>query len=129
MLILWKRNFSSAKLYTSWFILRLGDPPKKPHLDRFKNFKHWLYVIMSRTSFRVNLHFIVCLNLKELIAWSRCHIWSLSDSNGIQTHNHLVCKLILNHLAKLAGLAKWLSVGLQTKWLWIWILLLSLQAF
>ena len=27
---------------------------------------------------------------------------SLSDSNGIRTHNHLVCKQTLNHLAKLA---------------------------
>ena len=26
----------------------------------------------------------------------------LSDSNGIRTHNHLVRKLTLNHLAKLA---------------------------
>ena len=49
-----------------------------------------LYVIiMSRTSFKVNLHSIVCLNLKELLARSRRHIWSLSDSNRIRTHNHL----------------------------------------
>ena len=44
----------------------------------------WLYVIMSRTSFRVNLQYIVCLNVKELLAWSRCHIWSKSDSNGFE---------------------------------------------
>ena len=30
------------------------------------------------------------------------HIWSLSDSNGIETHNHLNHKLILNYLATLA---------------------------
>ena len=30
----------------------------------------------------------------------------LSDSNGTRTHNHLVRKRILNHLAKLASLAK-----------------------
>ena len=49
------------------------------------------YVIkMSRTSFRVNPHSIVCLNVKELLVWSRRHIWSLSDSNEIQTENHLV---------------------------------------
>ena len=35
----------------------------------------WLYVmIMSRTSFWVNSHSIVCLNVKELLAQSRCHI-------------------------------------------------------
>ena len=82
-----------------------------------------LYVIiMSRTSFRVNPHSIVCLNVKELLARSRCHIWSLSDSNEIRTHNHLVRKRTLNHLA---SLAKWLSVRLRTKWLWVWISLLS----
>ena len=61
----------------------------------------WPYIIiMSRTSFRVNLDSKVCLNVKELLAWSRRYIWSLSDSNGIQTHNHLVRKQTLNHLAK-----------------------------
>ena len=38
----------------------------------------------------------------------------LSDSNVIRTHNHLVRKRKLNHLAKLA----WLSVSLRNKWLW-----------
>ena len=33
------------------------------------------------------------LNVKELPAESRHDIWSLSDSNGFQTHNHVVCKL------------------------------------
>ena len=38
-----------------------------------------LYVIiMSRTSFRVNRHSIVSLNLKELLAHNRRHIWSYS---------------------------------------------------
>ena len=47
-----------------------------------------------------------CLNVKELRAQSRRHIWSLSDCNGIRTHNHVVRKRTLNHLAKLA---KWLN--------------------
>ena len=50
-----------------------------------------------------------------------------SDSNGIRTHNHLVRNGTLKHIAKLACLAKWLSVCLQTKWLWVRILLLSLK--
>ena len=71
----------------------------------------WLYVIiMSCTHFRVNLH-SSCLNTKELLAWNRHGIWSSSDSNWIQAHNHLVCKQILNHLAKLA---KWLSCFVGT---------------
>ena len=38
-------------------------------------------------------------------------IWSLSDCNGTQIHNHLVCKQIFNHLAKQA---KWLRYVLST---------------
>ena len=48
-------------------------------------------------------------------------------NNGIRTHNHLVRKRTLNHSAKLASLAKWLSVRLQTKWLWVRIPLQSLK--
>ena len=61
---------------------------------------------MSRTSFRVTLHSTVCLNVKELLAQSRRHIWNLSDTNGIRTYNHWVGTRTLNDLAKLA---KWLS--------------------
>ena len=42
-----------------------------------------------------------CLNVKELLAQNRRKIWSLSDCNGIRTHNHLVHKRTLNHLVKL----------------------------
>ena len=107
--------------------------------------------MISCTSFRVNPHSIVCLNVKELLARSWRHIWSLSDSNEIQTHNHLVCKRTLNHLAKpfrvwihsetrmwhdnniqpnaplnhSVSLAKWLGVRLRTKWLCVCISLMS----
>ena len=37
--------------------------------------------------------------------------YSLSDSNGIRTHNHLVRKRTLNHLAKLA---KWFTCFVST---------------
>ena len=47
-----------------------------------------------------------CVNVKELLAWNRCNIYSLSDCNGTRTHNHLVRKRPLTHLVKLA---KWLS--------------------
>ena len=50
---------------------------------------------------RVSEWICSCLNVKELLARSRRHIWSLSDTNGIRTHSHLVCKRILNHLARL----------------------------
>ena len=42
-----------------------------------------------------------CLNIKELLARKRRDIWSLSDINGIRTHNHLVRKRTPNYLAKL----------------------------
>ena len=52
-----------------------------------------------------------CQNVKELLARSRCEIWSLSDCNWARTHNHLVHKRTLNHLAELA---KWFSYVVST---------------
>ena len=54
---------------------------------------------------------------------------TLIHSNKIRTHNPLVRKQILNHLAKFnaASLAKWLSVRLQTKWSRVRVSLLSLK--
>ena len=42
-----------------------------------------------------------CLNDKELLDGNRRNILSLSDCNGIGTHNHLVRKETLNDLVKL----------------------------
>ena len=58
----------------------------------------------------MNPHSTVCES--KLLAQSGSHICSLSDSNEIRNHNHLVCKRTFNHLAKLASLGKQLSVGL-----------------
>ena len=58
-----------------------------------------------------------------------CNIWRLSDCNGTQTQNHLVCKWTLNYLAKQASLAKWFSVCLPTMWLWVWVPIQSLHLF
>ena len=110
---------------------------------------NWLYVIiMSRKNFRVNPHSIVCLNVKELLAWSRHHIWILSHNNeaNIQAdyrarihpetrlwHDNNIQsnapykQVLTTQINHLASLAKRLSVGLQIKWLWVWISLLSLK--
>ena len=64
-------------------------------------------MMMSRTSSRVNAHSILCMNVKELLAWSRRHIWSLSETNEVRTHNNLARKRTLNHLAKLANWLSW----------------------
>ena len=62
-----------------------------------------MYVfIMSRTRFRVNPHYS-WLNVKEFLTRSRHKIWTLSNCNWTRTHNHLVRKRTLNHLAKLAS--------------------------
>ena len=71
----------------------------------------WLYVIiMWRTSLGVNLHSIVFP----------------SDSNRIGTHNHLVRKRTLNHLAQLA---KWLSSVVSTyvycAFIWLYVIITS----
>ena len=50
---------------------------------------------------------------------------NVCDCNWTQTHNHLVQKRILNHLDKLASLAKWLSICLRTKWLCVRVQLQS----
>ena len=52
-----------------------------------------------------------CLNVNELLPWSKCEIWSLIDSNWTRTNNHVVHKQTLNHLAKLA---KWLNFVVST---------------
>ena len=61
----------------------------------------WLYVLYS---FQNVSTICSCLNVKELLAWNRCNIWSLSDCNMTGMYNYLVCKLTLNHLAKQAKL-------------------------
>ena len=95
------------------------------HITSFKQKYLWLHVIiMSHTRFRVNLHSIVA---NELLARNRGVIWSLSKCNKTRTHNHLVRKQTLKHLAKIASLAKCLSVCLWTKCLWAQILFLLLK--
>ena len=77
------------------------EKQKQQEQKKINNSKYNFVIIMSHTSFRVNPQSTVCLNAMELLAGSGCHILNLSDSNKIQTHNHLVSKQALNHLAKL----------------------------
>ena len=57
-----------------------------------------------------------CLNIKELLARSRREIWSSSDCNWTRTHNHLVHKRTLNHLAKLVSLFRRVLFNLTVFW-------------
>ena len=86
----------------AWKVLHCYDW----HWEFIDNFSFLYVIIMSRTCFRVNLHSIVAWMSRD-----RSDIWSLSDSHGIWTDNHLVCKPRLNHLAKPV---KWLSCVLST---------------
>ena len=73
-----------------------------------------------RYAFQSESTLYISLTAKELPARSRHKIWSLSNCYCRRTHNHLVHKRTLNHLAK------WLSVCLWTKWLWVRVQLQSL---
>ena len=81
----------------------------------------WLYYYHVTYAFQSESTLYSCLNVKELLARNRGDIWRLSDSNGIRTHSHLVCKRTLTSLGKL------LRIPLRTKWLWVRIPLLSLK--
>ena len=50
-----------------------------------------------------------CLNFKELSTRNWCSSWSFSGSNRIRTHNDLVHKRTLNHLAKFAKFVKFVK--------------------
>ena len=88
-------------------------------IDFFKFFAKWDLCYYVTYAFQSEFTLYRWLNVKELLAQNRRYIWSLSDSKRVQTHNHLVLKQTLNHLAK------WLRVRLSTKLLWVPILLLS----
>ena len=66
-----------------------------------------------------------CLNVTEILVYNKRGIWNSSDCNKIRTHNQVVRKLPLNHLAKLTILAKRLGVCLRTNWLRVGVSLLS----
>ena len=56
---------------------------------------HFAYAFQSESTL------YSCLNIKKLVAQSRCEIRSLSDCNWTRTQNHLASKRTLNNLAKL----------------------------
>ena len=75
-----------AKLANDWAVLWILTVP----------LKHIMYASQNESTF------YRWLNVKELLARNRCDMWNLSDTSRIRTQNHLVRKLTLNHLAKLA---------------------------
>ena len=69
----------------------------------------WKTSFLCSVTYRVRTDYVrFKVNLDSIVAWmsrtlaeNRHDIWSLSDSNGIQTYNHLLRK------------------RLRTKWLWV----------
>ena len=49
----------------------------------------------------------ICLNVKKILPQNSRDIWSLIDCIESQTHNHLLHKRSLNHLAKLTKWFTW----------------------
>ena len=105
-----------------WTLSDCNETRTQNHLVRKRTLNHlaqlakWLSCAVSTSlygafdgAFESTLY--SCLNVKELLAGGRRHIWRLSDCNGTRTHNHLLRQRTLNHLAKLA---KWLSRVVST---------------
>ena len=101
---------------------------RKRTLNHFSKLTKWPSCVLSNylygTFYCMFLSYHVCvsewitrftlysyLNVKELLARSRCKIWRLGDSNWTRTQNHLFRKQTLKHLAKWT---KWLSCDLST---------------
>ena len=97
-----ERSYRSSR---SWIFFKIGA------LKNFANFKG-KYLCSS-------------LFLIKLQAWS---LVTLSDCNWTRTQNHLVRKITLYHLAKLA---EWLSCVLRLiLWcIWLYVLLMSRTRF
>ena len=96
----------------------------KPFLK--KNIKVKLCVIVvSRTSIRVKPHSIVCLNVKELLARSRYHIWSLSDSNVIRIQNYLVRKRTLKPFSQTSQMIELCCEYLSVSCIWLFAIIMS----
>ena len=76
--------------------------------NSWKHVQHWLYVpIMSRMCCRVNPHSLVAWISRNSLLKTGVKSEVLSYCNRTQTHNDLVCKRKLNHLAKLAFINDW----------------------
>ena len=116
----WSHEIPTLKNWgpTKYSREKIGDPQNthKKKLETHEDPKNWpndwavswvCICMVHLTVLLLSCHPRVSewnLNVKELLGGSRCHMWSLSDSNRIRTHNHLVCKWTLNLLAKLAKL-------------------------
>ena len=92
----------------------------KKILGRFKVQNRIVCSYRVTYAFQSESTLYICLNVKELLAQSRREIWSLSDCNWTRTHNQLVRKRTLNHLAKLAK-------NFLNDWAVVWVLICTVH--
>ena len=111
-----KLGFCGCEIFDSNEIRTQNSLVRKQTLNHLAKLVKWLSCVVSTYLYGAfdGMYYYVtyaiqsesthysCLNVKEIFDWNRRNISSLSDSNGIQTHHHLVHKWTLNHLAKLA---------------------------
>ena len=87
------------------------------------------FIIMSRTRSSVNSHSIISLNVKEFFARSRSHIWILSDSNVIRTHNHLVRKPNTQPFSQTGQMIELCCEYLSVRCGWLYVIIMSSSRF
>ena len=119
-------------------LVRKGKPNHLAKLAEWLSFVcEYLFVlcILSECSCHVRYAFesesilYSYLNAKELLAWSRCKIWILSDWNFTGTQNHLVRKRALNHFAKLAKSLSCVASTYLYGAFWLYVVLISCTRF
>ena len=64
-----------------------------------------------------------------LLARSRHHIWSLIDSNKIQTHNHLVRKKDTQPFSKTGQMIELCCEYLPLRCIWLYVIIMSHKSF
>ena len=98
---------------------------RKRTLNHFAKLAKWLSCLLTTYLYgALDYVFLSChervsgwiyryLNVKELLYWNKHNISSLTDSNcnGTQTHYHLIRKLTLIYLPRLA---EWLTCAVST---------------
>ena len=88
---------------TKWLFIKWLSTNKSRNLVNCKTLK--LVVCSSHVTYAFQRESTLYsfLNLKELLARSRCEIWRFRDWNCTRTQNHLIRKRTLSHLAKMVS--------------------------
>ena len=99
--------------------------------NHFNTFICLCVLIMSYTRFRVDLHSLVCLNVKELLAQNRHDSWGLCDCNGIWHYKRTLESEHSNHFAKLAffKMIEPCCEYLPECWVWLCVLTMLHMSF